>query len=182
MTLHEMKVKELQAIIDEIKEQSGVYILEVENDSFNYITFVYEGYLFYIQSSTYYPFTDENYPGKWVYVVSAITGINEKAQISYYEEYKGFESLVINRPHAKALTHGQKINVLLNNAEYICKKVMAKHGSAREWEFIRKGAFMAKGSTWNDDHKVINILSTKADPDGYFPGFQIDIVTESICG
>jgi hypothetical protein len=41
---------------------------------------------------------------------------------------------------------------------------------------------MAKGSTWNDEHKVIEILSTKADPDGYFPGFQIDIVTRSICG
>ena len=182
MTLHEIKKKELQQIIDEIKQQSGVYILEVENDSFNYITFVYEGYLFYIQSSTYYPFTDENYPGKWVYVVSAITGINEKAQISYYEAYEGFDSLVINRPNAKFLTNGQKINVLMNNAEYICKEVIAKKGSALEKEVIRNGAFMAKGSTWNDEHKVIEILSTKADPDGYFPGFQIDIVTRSICG
>lgn len=182
MSLHEMKQKELQAIIDEIKEQSGVYILEAENDSFNYITFVYEGYLFYIQPSTYYPFWDENYPGKWVYVVSKITGINEKAQLTYYEAYTGFNSLVFPPPNAKHLTSGQKINVLMNNAEYACKRVIAIHGSAREKEFIRKGSFMAKGSTWNDDHKVVNILSTKADPDGYFPGFQIDIVTESICG
>lgn len=182
MTLHEMKKQELQSFIDEIEEQSGVYILEVENDSFNYITFVYNGYLFYVQPSTYYPFTDENYPGKWVYVVAQITGINEKAQVTYYEAYTGFDSLVFPHPNAKHLTSGQKINVLMNNAEYICKQVIAKKGSARELEFIRTGAFMAKGSTWNDEHKVVEILSTKAGPDGYFPGFQIDIVTRSICG
>lgn len=182
MTLHEIKKQELQQIYDEIIQQSGVYILDYENDSFNYITFVYGGFLFYIQSSTYYPFTDENYPGKWVYVVSEITGINEKAQLTYYQAYTSFEELVFPQPNTKRLTSGQKINVLMNNAEYACKRVIAIHGSAREKEFIKNGAFMAKGSTWNDDHKVIDILSTKADLDGYFPGFQIDIATESICG
>lgn len=182
MTLQEMKKKELQQIIDEIKQQSGVYILEVENDAFNYITFVYEGYLFYIQSATYYPFTDENHPGQWNYVVSKITGINEKAQVTYCQAYTGFDSLVFPSRNAKHLTEGQKINVLMNNAEYICKSVIATKASTREREFIRNGAFMAKGSTWNDEHKVVEILSTKADPDGYFPGFQIDIVTRSICG
>lgn len=182
MTLHEMKKKELQAIIDEIKQQSGVYILHEENEWYNYITFVYKGYLFYIQSSTYYPFTDENHPGKWGYVVSKITGINEKAQVTYYEAYTGFNSLKMPRPKAKHLTEGQKIDVLLNNAEYICKQVIASKGSTREREFVRNGAFMAKGSTWNDDHKVVEILSKHPDPDGYFPGFQIDIVTRSICG
>jgi hypothetical protein len=177
-----MKRQELQSIIDEIEQQSGVYILEVENNSFNYIKFVYGGYLFYIQSSTYYPFTDENHPGKWVYDVCKITGINEKAQLTYYEAYTGFDSLAFPNPNAKHLTSGQKINVLLNNAEYICKQVIATKGSAREKELVRNGAFMAKGSTWNDEHKVIEILSTKSDPDGYFPGFQIDIVTRSICG
>lgn len=182
MTLHEMKKKELQAIIDEIKQQSGVYVLHEENDSFNYITFVYKGYLIYIQPSTYYPFTDENYPGKWVYCVAEITGINEKAQVAYYRTYAGFNNLIMPPPKAKRLTENQKINVLMNNAEYICKIVIGSKASAREREIVRNGAFMAKGATWNADHKVIEILSKHPDPDGYFPGFQIDIVTRSICG
>lgn len=182
MTIRETKQAECRQIIDEISKQPGVYVLEAKNDSFNYITFVYEGYLFYIQSSEYYPFTDENYPGPWVYTVSKITGINEKAQITYFEKYSGFDSLIINRPHVRPLTKNQKINVLMNGAEYICKRVIATHGSERERDIIRKGAFMAKGETWNDDHKVVEILRTKANPDGYFPGFQIDIVTRSICG
>lgn len=182
MAFYEEKKKELQAIIDELEERLGVYILAAENKLYNYVKFVYEGYLFYIQSSAYYPFTDENYPGKWVYVVSEITGINEQAQITYYEAYTGFDSLKLPRSRSKRLTQGQKIDVLMNNAEYICKQVIATKAGAREREFVRNGAFMAKGSTWNDEHKVVEILRTKADPDGYFPGFQIDIVTRSICG
>lgn len=183
MTIEEIKTQECQQIINEVSERSGVYVLEARNENrYHYIAFVYEGYLFYIQASAYYPFIDENYPSEWVYMVSEITGINEKSQISYFEAYKGFDSLKINRPHARPLTKGQKINVLMNNAEYACKRIIAKEASARELEIIRKGAFMAKGETWNDDHKVIEILATKADLDGYFPGFQIDLVTETICG
>lgn len=183
MTIREIKRQEFKEIVDEICSQTGVYVLEYRNDlGYNYISFVYEGYLYYIQASAYYPFTDRDFPGKWNYTVSQITGINEKAQITYFEEYTRFDALKINRPHQRPLTTGQKINVLLNNAERICKKVIETKGSEREREYIRNGAFMAKGSTWNDDHKVIEILATKADPDGYFPGFQIDIVTGSICG
>lgn len=182
MTFNELKTKELQAIIDEIKQQSGVYVLHEENKDYHYITFVYNGYLVYIQPSTYYPFTDENHPGRWCYDVAKITGINEKAQVTYYAEYTGFNCLKMPPHNAKHLTEGQKIDVLMNNAEYICKHVIATKGSAREREYVRNGAFMAKGSTWNDDHKVVEILSKHPDPDGYFPGFQIDIVTRSICG
>lgn len=182
MAFYEEKKKELRAIIDELENQPGVYILAAENDSYGYVKFVYAGYLFYIQASAYYPFTDENYPGKWVYVVSEITGINEKAQITYYEAYNGFDSIVVPNTRHKRLTQGQKIDVLMNNAESICKKVIATKGGDREREIVRNGAFMATGTTWNEEHKVIEILRTKADPDGYFPGFQIDIVTRSICG
>lgn len=114
--------------------------------------------------------------------MSAITGINEKAQLTYFEEWAGFENLKINKPRSKPLATGQKIDVLLSNAERVCKAVIAARGGEREKAIIRNGAFMAKGETWNAEHKVVNILSLEPEADGYWPGFQIDVATRSICG
>lgn len=177
MTIAEMKRQQFGEIATEIERQNGVYVLE-RNDVWCYISFVYQRHLWYLQAAEYYPFDDS----LWNYTVSAITGINEKAQLTYFEEWAGFENLKINKPRSKPLTTGQKIDVLLSNAERVCKAVIAARGGEREKAIIRNGAFMAKGETWNAEHKVVNILSLEPEADGYWPGFQIDVVTRRICG
>lgn len=55
-------------------------------------------------------------------------------------------------------------------------------GANREKEIMRNPHEMTQGETWNNDHKVIYITETTAQPDGYKNGFAVDIVTRSICG
>lgn len=180
MTMKEQERAEFKIIFNDIESLNGVYILET-NFEHCYITFVYDGLLYYMQASAYYPFTDENYPGKWNYNVSQIDGVNTRSQISYYTAYTGIDSLH-NWKRYKPLTHGQKIDVLLNNYERVVNNVVKRYGGIREKTILENGAFMAKGDTWNEYHKVIEVLSIKADRDGYRSGFQVDCVTGCICG
>lgn len=55
-------------------------------------------------------------------------------------------------------------------------------GANREKEIMRNPHEMTQGETWNNEHKVIYITETTAQPDGYKNGFAVDIVTRSICG
>lgn len=62
------------------------------------------------------------------------------------------------------------------------KKIVKKHGETREKDILN-GEFMLKSTeTWNDEHKVIDVLCIQPDNDGYRPGFSVDLVTGSICG
>ena len=65
--------------------------------------------------------------------------------------------------------------------ENIIKRIVEKNGGYREKEIISK-PFTVEKATWNNDHKVLNVVSVEAETDGYRNGFQIDIVTKSICG
>ena len=64
----------------------------------------------------------------------------------------------------------------------IVAAIVRREGGYREREIWNKPHTMKRGETWNDAHKVINILATKPDEDGYFPGFAVDLVTKFICG
>lgn len=62
------------------------------------------------------------------------------------------------------------------------KKIVKKHGGTRENDVLN-GEFILKSTeTWNDEHKVIDVLRMQPDDDGYRPGFSVDLVTGSICG
>lgn len=181
MTIQAQKATEFATISKDIEGLEGAYILS-NNAEYQYISFVYDGKLYYIQAATYYPFTDENHLGKWNFIVSSIDGINTKSQRTYYHAYDGVDSLKSYKWYNKPLTSAQKIDVLLNNYECIVKQVVVKNGGYREKAIIKNGAFMVKGETWNNEHKVIEILSIIPDADGYRDGFQVDCVTGSICG
>lgn len=66
--------------------------------------------------------------------------------------------------------------------ENIVKIIVKKCGGYREKEIMRHSHTIERTGTWNASHKVLNILDAAPEADGYFPGFQIDIVTMSICG
>lgn len=66
--------------------------------------------------------------------------------------------------------------------ENIVKMIVKKYGGYREKGIMRHSHTIERAGTWNAEHKVLNILDAVPDADGYFSGFQVDIVTMSICG
>ena len=66
--------------------------------------------------------------------------------------------------------------------ENIVKMIVRKYGGYREKEIMRYSHTIERAGTWNAEHKVLNVLDAVPDADGYRPGFQVDIVTMSICG
>jgi len=60
--------------------------------------------------------------------------------------------------------------------------IIRRHGGYRERDILNHPHTVERGETWNEAHKVIEILATTPDPDGYRPGCAVDIVTRSIVG
>lgn len=60
--------------------------------------------------------------------------------------------------------------------------IVRKCGGNREKEIMKNPHEITQGETWTNEHKVIYITETTAQPDGYKNGFAVDIVTRSICG
>ena len=60
---------------------------------------------------------------------------------------------------------------------------IVKHcGGFRERVVLNSPHTVEKSETWNDEHKVLNISELTPGEDGYRYGFQVDLVTKSICG
>lgn len=62
------------------------------------------------------------------------------------------------------------------------RMIVYAQGGFREKDILSNPHLIEKSETWNDEHKVLNVLSSEPDIDGYRAGFQIDLVTMSICG
>lgn len=70
----------------------------------------------------------------------------------------------------------------MNEYKNIISAIVRCEGGFREWNIWYNPHTIEKGETWNNDHKVVNVLAATPDDDGYFPGFAVDLVTKSICG
>ena len=66
--------------------------------------------------------------------------------------------------------------------DYIIEYIVARGGGYREKEVLKHPHTVEKSRTWNSEHKVLNIIETESDEDGHQDGFQVDLVTMSICG
>ena len=66
--------------------------------------------------------------------------------------------------------------------ENTIKNIVDRRGGYREKEVFKSPHTVEKSGTWNSAHKVLNIIETKSDEDGHKNGFQVDLVTMSICG
>ena len=60
--------------------------------------------------------------------------------------------------------------------------IIRRHGGNRERSIMDAPHTMERGETWNDAHKVIEVLEAVEGPDGYRAGCAVDIVTRSIVG
>lgn len=66
--------------------------------------------------------------------------------------------------------------------ESTVKTIVHKHGGFREKEILSNPHIIERDETWNDQHKVLNVLEAEPQTDGYRNGFAVDLVTMSICG
>ena len=60
--------------------------------------------------------------------------------------------------------------------------IVYKYGGFREKAILQKSHTIERGETWNDEHKVLNVLEIEQQEDGYRNGFSVDLVTKNICG
>ena len=70
-----------------------------------------------------------------------------------------------------------------NTAEY--RKMIAivrRRGGYREKSILSVSHIIERDETWNDSHKVLNVLESAPQADGYRAGFAVDLVTGSIVG
>lgn len=63
----------------------------------------------------------------------------------------------------------------------IVKNIVKKCGGFREKDIMKSPYIIRKTETWNNDHKVINIIE-KNSRDDRKNGFSVDLVTMKICG
>jgi hypothetical protein len=75
---------------------------------------------------------------------------------------------------------------MLKNKEFkmydnIVKNIVKKSGGFREKYIIKKPYIIKKTETWNNNHKVLNIIE-KNSSDNHYNGFSVDLVTMKICG
>lgn len=154
---------------------------------YHYITFLYKGLIFSVNPASYYPFTDENNPGQWNFVGYQLTTPGTKQQASYSIKFESIKSIddYICKHTFKALkgTNKQNIDIHIHyNIEQQIKNIVNRSGGNREKEIYNSGCFFHRTETWNNEHKVIDVLSVTPESDGYFSGFAVDIVTGNICG
>lgn len=60
--------------------------------------------------------------------------------------------------------------------------IIIRQGGYRERDLLTRPHEITRGETWNEEHKVVNVLETTPDPDGYRAGCAVDIVTRAIVG
>ena len=61
-------------------------------------------------------------------------------------------------------------------------KIVEEKGGFREKDILFDNSNHFVLGTWNDEHKVVNIISNFEDDDGHCDGFSVDLVTGRICG
>lgn len=62
------------------------------------------------------------------------------------------------------------------------KKIAREKGGYREQAVLKQPHSITRGDTWNDEHKVLNVIAKYPDKYGTRAGFAVDIVTGKICG
>lgn len=57
-----------------------------------------------------------------------------------------------------------------------------KNGGFRERDIYSHPHYIKQGCAWNDEHKVVDVVSKYMDDDGHQDSFSVDLVTGRICG
>lgn len=159
----------------------------------HYVTFLYRNAIFYVQASYYYPFVDDDYPGRFCFTCYQRSGLASMIQRSYPEAYEGIVSIRSWLDHRRM----QKIpdvpvkRIDLHIGESYASRVymaVERDGGIREKEILASSPILRKSDTWNHEHQVIHVIGGNEgsilmmDLDGHRKSFDFDIITKRICG
>lgn len=82
------------------------------------------------------------------------------------------------------ITHGAKKKMEQNKElkiyDNIIKNIVKKSGCFRERDIMENPYIIRKTETWNNEHKVLNIIENNTHD--HKNGFSVDLVTMRICG
>lgn len=154
---------------------------------YHYVFFIYRGFCFHIEPSMYYPFTDENHPGMFNFIPYALSCTGMR-QTDYFNAYEGLSSLdkwiekgrypLPDVPFKPLYSQFQ--GCMTSTLEKITSITMNKGGFREKSIFPR--SFARPTETWNNEHKVVEVLSLYPDADGHWNSYEVDLVTRIICG
>ena len=68
------------------------------------------------------------------------------------------------------------------NFENQVRQIVIKYGGNREKYVMGKPHAFVTTGTWNDEHKVVQVIEQQADEFGHQESFSVDLVTGKICG
>ena len=72
-------------------------------------------------------------------------------------------------------------NKELEMYDNMIKNIVKNSGGFREKDIMKNQYIIKKTETWNNGHKVLNIIE-KSTRDNHNNGFSVDLVTMKICG
>ena len=153
----------------------------------HYATFLYGDQVFYVQASEYYPFTDVNHPGKFNFIAHNRIGMTKMKQCSYYEKYQSLESIQewLEEGSARNIKGAAERRMDIRISECDAKRISGFTkliGGFREQVVLESNPVFLDSGTWNDEHKVVRVISNKYDLYGYRSSFDFDLMTNRICG
>ena len=132
------KRKNFMEIFNEVA--ANARIIRANTQDGLYVTFLYHGLLYYVEACPYYPFTDENHPGLYNYIVYKVTGMNKKRQMTYYKPWNRIDALNESDEslHPIPATQNQYIDVLCNNYMKTVSSVVSRYGTQKQIESLQR--------------------------------------------
>lgn len=161
-------------IVDDVIKHPETCVINI-NDEHMFMTFIYKGILYYVETAPYYPL-DINHPGVYNYMAYRITDMNKKRQITYYNEWQGVDNLKESesKPGFITGTQNQYIDVFMNNYMKTVSFIVGRMGTSKQIESLRY-AVLLKTVVWTEDKKVVQIVDSRDNT-----SFCVDIVHKEI--
>lgn len=161
---------------------------------YHYVFFLYRNTVFYVQSGDYYPFEDENFPGRFCFMAYRRIGFSQMIQSTFFERYENLDSViqwVNNRPRFLQIKDALQREVCRGVSESLASKVVSESkriAGNREKAILNSYPIIKKSETWSEEHRVVHVItgdgdnSMTFDDSGHRDSFDFDLVTGRICG
>lgn len=132
------KRENFMEIFEEIA--ANARIIRADTQDGLYVMFLYHGLLYYLESCPYYPFTDDNHPGLYNYIVYKVVGMNEKRQMTYWKPWNGIDALNESDKSLRPIpaTQNQPIDILCNSYMKTVSSVVGRHGTQKQIESLQR--------------------------------------------
>ena len=145
---------------------------------FHYITFYYKGRIYNLEPASYYPFTDENDPGKFNVVPYELIDGWYKKQMGYSTPFESIKDLTKFDPlRVRDVVYQHSIPFTVNRQDFL--NIYYKKAGNRE-----KGIYESPHVCYlvpdEKEHKIVRCAKLDREPDGVRKYFDIDMLQGEI--